>query len=528
MKQKIKDYIKPVSLALLLLWLIGLVLSRANPYFTLPSADGGSFLYIGNRMLAGDELYVDVWDHKGPGIFFVNWLGVMLVNNSRWGVWFIEFFALYFGFLLGYLGIRKKWGEDAALIGLIISAYSLISVFEKGNLTEEYPLLFNFFALWLFFTQKEKKPFLIYALIGVSFCMAFMFRANNGGTQIAVGITTLIAGLLRQDYPKLFKQMAGLASGTIGSLLLILLFFHSRGTLQFFIDAAFTYNFLDVSGSTDIVSGFLKGWGFFGAASYLMVLGYFAALYRLYVLITKKQSADAESETLILIATLWPLEILLSSLSGRNYSHYFVCWIPTIFILTSYAYRIFSPTVFTTKVLNFINTTKVYYAVLVVSMLFAMPVIRNYSDAFNVLLFNRAYGIDQRHELSEYIRNNTKPDEKVLIWGWGAGMNFLSRREAPTSHIFYPLPSDNRINAELSKKFYEDLINNKPVLVVDMSSTNPDYLTSINPTLRAEQAHKHMRNYYPPYYHEVLDYIIENYRLEKNVKGYDIYRLKTP
>lgn len=130
-------YLQPLSVALLAAWLVSMVLARANPYLTLPSADGGSFLYIGSRMLAGDELYIDVWDHKGPGIFFVNWLGLALVNNSRWGVWVIEFVSLYFGFLLGYWGVKKRWGEGAALVGLAFSAYGLASVFEKGNLTEE-------------------------------------------------------------------------------------------------------------------------------------------------------------------------------------------------------------------------------------------------------------------------------------------------------------------------------------------------------------------------------------------------------
>lgn len=526
MISKIRLYAKPLSLSLLLLWLVSLILARANPYLTLPSSDGGSFLYIGSRMLAGDELYVDIWDHKGPGIFLVNWLGLMLVNNSRWGVWFFEFVVLYFGFLLGYFAISQKLGERAALLGILVSTYSLINVFEKGNLTEEYPLLFNFFALWLFFTQRERKTFVIYTLIGISFGLAFMFRANNGGIQVAIGLAILITGLLRRNFYELFKQLAGLAIGALSVLLFTSLFFYMRGTLQAFIDAAFIYNFLDVSGSTDLPGGFVKGWGFFGFASYIIALGYLGVLYRLFLAFKRRQLEGIKSELLIFAAILWPLEILLSSLSGRNYSHYYVCWIPAIFILTSYAYHFFSKAIFSERLIAFFNTTRVYYMVLIFSIFFSHTVVKDYFETSQVLLFNRQHGIDQRHELSEYIRNNTSPDDKVLAWGWGTGMNFLSRRESPTSHIFYPLPSDNRINAELSKKFYDDLVNNKPTLVVDMASTNPDYLTAIDPVLRAEQQQKHWRNYYPPYYDEVLDYIYENYRFEKTVKGYDVYRLK--
>lgn len=524
----LKLYARPLSFAILLAWLVALVLSRANPYLTFASSDGGSFLYIGSRLLAGDQLYVDVWDHKGPGIFFINWLGLLVLNNSRWGVWALEFIFLYFGFFFGYLAVRKIWGDAIALPGAILAAYSLINVIEKGNLTEEYPLLFNFFALWLFLTKREKNMYLIYTLIGVSFGFSFMFRANNGGVQLAIGLAMLIIGIWRSRYVDLFRQISGLASGAIGVFVLVSLYFILTGTFHDFIIGAFTYNLLDVSGSTDLFSAFLKGWSFFGITSYLMALGYVGAMYRLFNLLKKNQCEEAEIEILMLIVILWPLEVLLSSLSGRNYSHYFVCWVPSIFFLTSYAFSAFASEVFARRVLFFFETIRVYYVILIISMFFSLSVVGDYIETTYVLFFNRQYGIDRNHEIADYIRNNTEPDDKVLVWGWGTGMNFLARRESSSSHVFYPLPSENPVNQALSEQFYQDLLNNRPVLVIDMSSTKPDYLTSINPVLRAEQAKKNWWQYYPPYYNEVLDYIYENYELEKTVRGYDIYRLKTP
>ncbi len=31
--------------------------------------DEGNYAYIASRLLAGDQLYVDVWDHQPPGVF---------------------------------------------------------------------------------------------------------------------------------------------------------------------------------------------------------------------------------------------------------------------------------------------------------------------------------------------------------------------------------------------------------------------------------------------------------------------------
>ena len=40
------------------------------------------FAYIAQRMLAGDVLFRDVWDHKGPLIFMLNALGLWLGGGS--------------------------------------------------------------------------------------------------------------------------------------------------------------------------------------------------------------------------------------------------------------------------------------------------------------------------------------------------------------------------------------------------------------------------------------------------------------
>ena len=89
---------------LFLLLLTSLILDLANPLFDQPARDGGFFLYAGQQILDGKLPYQDVWDSKGPAIFYTNALGLWLGGGSRWGVWFVEFLCIF-----GMLAILHHW-----------------------------------------------------------------------------------------------------------------------------------------------------------------------------------------------------------------------------------------------------------------------------------------------------------------------------------------------------------------------------------------------------------------------------------
>ena len=55
-----------LGLALLFVFL------RTFPAFSYPIArDQATFCFIGQRLLEGKHLYLDLWDNKPPGIFYI-------------------------------------------------------------------------------------------------------------------------------------------------------------------------------------------------------------------------------------------------------------------------------------------------------------------------------------------------------------------------------------------------------------------------------------------------------------------------
>ncbi len=76
--------------------LVAVVLVQYAPACAkVPGRDAGVFLYIGDRILNGGIPYLDVWDHKPPVIYFINAFGLLVGGGSVWGVWLLEFVALY-------------------------------------------------------------------------------------------------------------------------------------------------------------------------------------------------------------------------------------------------------------------------------------------------------------------------------------------------------------------------------------------------------------------------------------------------
>lgn len=526
--ERLKRHFDPNLLAftILLAWLVLLVLSQANPYLTEIGRDNGFFLYTGARLLAGDVLYIDIWDHKGPFIFFINALGLALIKNSRWGVWLVEFFFIFWAFYIGYLAVRKKWGAAPALAGALTGLLALYHVLGRGNLTEEYPLLFNFIAIALFFQDEKKWGFFRAVLIGAMFSMAFLFRANNGGIPFSIGLVILISGLLNRNFLPATKRLLGIAIGALSVMLATVFYFDARGNLDAMIGAAFTYNLLDTAGQLNLLSGLQAGLQNLGVASYILLAGYAAALYKIAQAVRQQQTQGKDFELLGLLVIAWPVEVFLSSLSGLNFVHYFICWVPAVFLLGSFAYHALSERLFTMRVIAFVKTARANYLVLIVTMLFSYSTVFDYGRTFHVILFNRHSGIDKNDRLSDFIRQTTAPDDRVLAWGGEAGVNFMARRASPTRYnLFSRLLTDHPMNQGISETFYSDVINHPPELIIDMWKHSPDSVPSLDPSTRSQQKTNRIIYKFPAYA-KLLNYINEHYVLETRIEGYDIYRLK--
>src|SRR5215216_4680929 len=194
-----------------------------NPHnMTLPSRDSGVFLYVGWRFLNGDIPYRDVWDHKPPLIYFVDALGIALTPDSLWGVWVLRFLFIFFTLFFIYKLLDREFGIFAALAGTVTLTSGLLTILEKGNVTEEYTLVFQALCFWLFVSAWRRDfPLGSSFWIGVLGGLAFNFKQTTIGLWVTYGFFLLMIRLLRRRFP--LKDFLSLLGGwLIPSLVLIL------------------------------------------------------------------------------------------------------------------------------------------------------------------------------------------------------------------------------------------------------------------------------------------------------------------
>lgn len=322
-------------LALSVLFLIVLFLTSCHTSPLYPDyfgADSAIFALIGKGMTEGKTLYADLFDHKGPMIFFINMFGMRLAGRTgifvmQWLFGSVSLVLLYFtGKMLLPDGAFRSVPE---CLQIFISGYGLFFyTFERGNLTEEYSLLF--LAVSLFFlvryarhADQNAAHHPGYAFV-YGICLAFLaFMRLNNAVTLCAGILAVAGHLVcRKEFKNLLVNLlwgcVGLASVSIP----VLWYFLRHNTLQEMLYATFLHNFriLQHSARTPLVH----------ASFYILIL-YLPMLICGILLLCKLAKKRTLSFPDVLLGTVLVFNILML-LTANRYPHYFTIFVP-VYIL---------------------------------------------------------------------------------------------------------------------------------------------------------------------------------------------------
>ncbi len=526
----VKNIIGIILVCVLIISLSLLLLSDGNPYFSEPGRDSGFFMFTGRELLRGKELYTQIWDSKGPMIFFINALGFWLGSGSRWGLWFIELILLIIDLSLLYSVLNKKWGHAVALFGITAGAFTLLMVFGKGNTVEEYSIFFSIISIYVFYRGLSKEDHRISdIIIGASMAASFYLRANNIGVELVIILLIIIQAWKKKGFKPIWPRLAWLILGTLMVNIPTLLYFYLHGSLEEMLIASIFYNF-SYAGMVDsssflgriISSGLLLGISYFKGWSYVFGLGYAACIY---YAIQGWRNHDPD-QIVILTLVLFPIEIVLSSISGRGFGHYFIIWIPVIILSYAMLFKFLEEFILSKELLKSIKTNNKLYAT---AFILILVVATNFEDIVispaKVLYRFMRYPSQQMEFISrtaKYINENSTPEDKVLVIGGQCGLNLMSNRSSIDGALFYPLINNSPIGLRLQEEYYENLKEQKPVMIVDGFALYPWHLPAVDPENRAKQK---ITSALSQNTDEVLDYIWENYHLVYEVEGYSIYQI---
>jgi hypothetical protein len=481
----------------------GVLFAVSPAEMPVPGRDAGLFLYTGQQILHGAIPYRDFWDNKGPAVFYLNALGLLLGGGSDWGVWGLQLALFWGGAWLGFLALRRFTGDGPAVLGSAAWMLGTLDVLEGGNFTEDYALPLIFATLFSYFMAREgRRPVLWGTLIGICGAFLFLLRPNLIAVTIASGFLLLFEGIKvpAQRREALRALTAAVAAGLV-ILALMVGYLAAHGAASDFYDCVFHYNFI-YSGGMTLVARFS-----FLAMGFSRLLGLNLCLLTLWVLVIlllpSLRSELKPATPLLWFFLLWaPMELAFSTISGRIYLHYYLTWLAPVGVGLSLVVFVWEKLARqAAKAITGPNRRPWRGAALAVMCL--LPLAPAWSH-FGRLL-NRAWtevtlhGVTTRDiqlwELQttrgnaalDFIRRHTPAGQTLLVWGSEAQLNFASGLRAPDRFVHqYPLLTVGYVRPEYLETFLRDLQTAPPALIIDTSSTNAIVPPLIDPIQRWE------------------------------------------
>jgi len=487
-----------VSLSILFVIGISLRLWRINSLGL--HIDESIFAYIASDILRGKILYKDMVDNKMPYFYFSIALMFFLFGKSiiypRLLTAFLSAFTSIFVYHIGKELYDRKVGLLAAGI-YILDPLSI--VWSRYVLTEPYMVFFSSFAIYMYVLYRNKKNG-IYLLLSGLFSGVSFFMKQPGIITLLIIFTCILIDTSGKEVSKrketIAKQVFVSLLGVIIAIFPGLTYLWLHNALGDFIQ----WSIIGISVLKASLSARLK--------IFYVILNFNLLIWTLGlsgVLFTLKNRS--QSDLIALSCFLIPFTILASLQYFLD--HYFLQVIPFLSILSGV---ILSKLILFAKQLQMkeFPNGKTILGVMIIGVV-VIPYVHSFPFIFYSFegqsLYHPAKDLNEQRKVGLYLEARTSPGEK--IFAFRPKYVLLANRETICKYphvvdwIFLYSPH----RAIILQEVFDTLVSSKVNYAV--------FDTSI----------ENLKQIYPaPDLLEIINYIQENYTLEKNIYHAWIYR----
>ena len=459
-RSRLARLLVPMGLALLL---GALCFARRNPItgFT-PGTDQGVYLYIAHQLLNGAPPYRDVFDNKGPLLYLINALGLILGGGSFWGVYVLEYCLLAVSTVLTYLLLKLRTGW------LIAALATLFFVLQVAHIAVGDHELFRKPKI-----EPRRPAWFVAGLLGAG---AFFLKPTGLGFWAALLLTVVLVCLRTGEWRRWLPRLSlGVAGAALGSAL-FLAYLSVVGALRPFAADFLGFNFLYVG--TNSMAARLSSIGYgAGKVGHLamaaVLLSWLLTLRR----ILRRGGKRTGGDLLALFAIVWlPVEVALSATSGYSREQYYFPWLlPATLVL---AFGLVELSKFGRRASAGGRFPLGWAAALLAVVAFAglcAPTVTLLHDLGGSLIHYHYYATQKRPaaEVAAYVDAHTTPGDTVLVWGgYNATINFLAKRSSPTPYVMQECLYWSSWADKHAPEFLRDLEAHPPALILD---TSPSY-----------------------------------------------------
>jgi hypothetical protein len=472
--------------------------------------DQACYMYMGREISHGAVPFRDFWDHKTPGLPYLNAIIFTLGGKSLETFRLIEFIWTCIVLVLFLYLLKKIWPKNtpAVIFGTLFFTYLLIdpsfSTNDGGDYSEIFMLLPYVLTIILFLLFKIKEKLVLLFLAGITIFLSFFLKQSGAALFLPIGATLFYDELISKKSFRLkilnFVTKFGLVfAGFILPLLIFVIYLFSKNAFSDFLSDTVRFNALYASTTST---------GFKIITSINMIYIFIQAypVTFLFVFIGFIQLFLKKSKYVLLI-TLWIIADLIAiSSSGRFFYHYYIQIFPSLSVVATYGF-ISLFTALTTVSKNKNNRSLLVLMSPIFFILIFIPYIvtpaMNYINKFreSKSLVQQKNWRNHSLELVSYVKRYTKPGDYIYVWDSAQVYIYLVTETKSSSRFYMGIPLANIHAPEYAalmtfKNMRLELEKHPPKIVLDNEVTLPG-LMNTGP---------------------VWDYIKTNYKYDKNIK----------
>ncbi|OGY29242.1 MAG: hypothetical protein A3F35_01635 [Candidatus Woykebacteria bacterium RIFCSPHIGHO2_12_FULL_45_10] len=434
--------------------------------------DEAIYLVIGQKILRGGLLYVDIFDHKTPGIYYLAAATIAFLGQTIWSFRFLLMVWTLTALVVFFFLSKKLFDEKIARLATIFLAALTSTPLLEGNIGNSEILMMLPISLGLIY-GLNKKFFWSGVFFSLSFLLKFPAIFDFGAFFIF-----LTLGANRKNVFPTIKNLFSLTAGYLLPIALSVIYFAWNGALSAYLFSALLFNFAYTNyGNKLILAGvnvpngliLLKATPLFALVIYL-----FLRLYKNF----KSRSARTSVNYLEFIILWLSFSYFGAVFGGRPYPHYLIQALPAFAILLA------------------IGVTKVkrhplalglstFFVVLTLILGFKPYIRPNYYPNFFRYLLPKQLGqistedymnsfdskIARNYSLAGFVETRTTSADNVYIWGNSPVIYFLSRRDPTSKYI----TAFHVAGSQLFKKEVIASINTRHPKYILVESSSPKF-----------------------------------------------------
>ncbi len=409
---------------------IGLFAAQTRP----DELDGYLFAYYAKRMLAGQSLYVDLWDNKPPGIYWADAIGMWLSDGGWWGIAFVCCAAGALT-IVAFATMVHRWygGRTAVVAAMLASLYLFSFQFHVGaNRPATFFVLFEVAAALCYVSALRSANRSTWLMMMSGACVVAAMACRQTSFAVGVAIAAhVIWRATRGDQGwrrRMFWLMTGVAAAIL--FIVVVLWITSSPADAWRAVVSANVGFFTDAASSSWLPSFHRWPDIRDALTLPLILAAAAIVYTIFV--RRELGPHTHAPSPMLFAITWLIAAMyLATISPHDRMHYFAIALPPLLLLANHAvWVLFESDEPSPQPRMHVIIAFVWFAFMI-----GDPVTNLVRQA-NRGYYHAFVSTDppRNSDIINLIRTHTKPTDAIFIWNYHPDIYWHADRPIAIPH----------------------------------------------------------------------------------------------